>query len=99
MSAVDEKDEMTLESLAEQHGAPAGCRFHTRCPYAIDACKVTVPQLVEIKPSHFAACIRINSEHPDIDANAAEGLGNIQQENGRSEERPQPVKPTNEKDN
>jgi oligopeptide transport system ATP-binding protein len=46
---------------------PTGCRFHTRCPYAIDACKRFEPQLVEIKPQHFAACIRISPEQPDID--------------------------------
>lgn len=46
---------------------PPGCRFHTRCPYAIDACKEVVPQLVEIKPSHFAACIRISPAEPNID--------------------------------
>ncbi|HKP47020.1 MAG TPA: oligopeptide/dipeptide ABC transporter ATP-binding protein [Pyrinomonadaceae bacterium] len=46
---------------------PAGCRFHTRCPYRIEACKEVVPPLVEIKPKHFAACIRISPEQPDID--------------------------------
>jgi oligopeptide transport system ATP-binding protein len=46
---------------------PPGCRFHTRCPYAIDACKEVVPKLVEIKPAHFAACIRISPEQPDIE--------------------------------
>jgi oligopeptide transport system ATP-binding protein len=46
---------------------PRGCRFHTRCPYMIEACKEVVPPLVEIKPNHFAACIRISPEHPDID--------------------------------
>jgi oligopeptide transport system ATP-binding protein len=56
---------------------PAGCRFHTRCPYAIDACREIVPQLVQIKPNHFAACIRISPEEPDIDRvapGAAPGL-------------------------
>lgn len=48
---------------------PSGCRFHTRCPYAIDDCKKTEPQLVEIKPRHFAACIRISPEKPDIEEN------------------------------
>ncbi len=52
---------------------PAGCRFHTRCPYAIDACRKVVPQLVEIKPAHFAACIRISSQEPHIE-NVAPGL-------------------------
>ncbi|HEV7373636.1 MAG TPA: oligopeptide/dipeptide ABC transporter ATP-binding protein [Pyrinomonadaceae bacterium] len=46
---------------------PQGCRFHTRCPYAIQACKEVVPPLAEIKPDHFAACIRISPEQPDIE--------------------------------
>jgi oligopeptide/dipeptide ABC transporter, ATP-binding protein, C-terminal domain len=46
---------------------PPGCRFHTRCPYAIPACKEVVPPLAEIKPNHFAACIRISPEEPDIE--------------------------------
>jgi oligopeptide transport system ATP-binding protein len=46
---------------------PSGCHFHTRCPYAVEDCRMTEPQLVEIKPNHFASCIRISSENPDID--------------------------------
>jgi oligopeptide/dipeptide ABC transporter ATP-binding protein len=47
---------------------PSGCHFHTRCSFAIAECSTTVPQLVEIKPRHFAACIRISREHPNIQA-------------------------------
>jgi oligopeptide transport system ATP-binding protein len=56
---------------------PKGCHFHTRCQYAIAECKTIVPSLVEIKPRHQAACIRINPEHPHIEENAAAGLGAI----------------------
>jgi len=35
---------------------PKGCRFHTRCPYAFDRCRVEEPALKEVLPGHFAAC-------------------------------------------
>src|SRR5213075_1778895 len=35
---------------------PTGCRFHTRCPYAFDRCRVDDPALVEVTPAHFVAC-------------------------------------------
>jgi oligopeptide transport system ATP-binding protein len=35
---------------------PKGCRFHTRCPVAIERCKVDDPEFREIAPGHFAAC-------------------------------------------
>jgi len=35
---------------------PAGCRFHTRCPYAEARCRTEVPVMKEIAPGHFAAC-------------------------------------------
>jgi oligopeptide/dipeptide ABC transporter ATP-binding protein len=33
-----------------------GCRFHPRCPYAVDQCRQEEPELVEIAPNHRVAC-------------------------------------------
>jgi len=38
---------------------PSGCVFHTRCPRAIDDCRRVVPELRDVRPNHFAACIRL----------------------------------------
>ena len=35
---------------------PKGCRFHTRCPVAIDKCSVDEPEFKELTPAHWAAC-------------------------------------------
>jgi oligopeptide transport system ATP-binding protein len=59
---------------------PSGCPFHTRCPYAIAECKEIVPKLVEIKPRHYAACIRISPEHPHIEETVEKGLKVISNE-------------------
>ncbi|MCD6575409.1 ATP-binding cassette domain-containing protein [Candidatus Aerophobetes bacterium] len=37
---------------------PSGCRFHPRCPYAVDKCKKEEPLLREIGKEHFVACHR-----------------------------------------
>jgi oligopeptide/dipeptide ABC transporter ATP-binding protein len=35
---------------------PPGCRFHTRCPIAIDVCRSVSPPLDPIESNHLAAC-------------------------------------------
>jgi peptide/nickel transport system ATP-binding protein len=38
---------------------PRGCVFHTRCPLAGPECKIAVPELREVRPGHYAACVKI----------------------------------------
>jgi oligopeptide/dipeptide ABC transporter ATP-binding protein len=35
---------------------PPGCRFHTRCPEAIDVCRRVEPPLLQVGPGRWAAC-------------------------------------------
>jgi oligopeptide/dipeptide ABC transporter ATP-binding protein len=46
---------------------PTGCRFHTRCPYVIERCRVEVPQLLADGTGHATACHRV-AELPPPDA-------------------------------
>jgi oligopeptide transport system ATP-binding protein len=36
---------------------PSGCVFHPRCPIAEERCAATVPELREVRPGHWAACL------------------------------------------
>src|SRR6516162_2322862 len=35
---------------------PSGCHFHTRCPYAVERCRVETPMLREVRPGQQVAC-------------------------------------------
>ena len=47
---------------------PAGCRFHPRCPLAIDKCRTEVPPLETIGPGHRTACWRWQDVEPLVPA-------------------------------
>jgi oligopeptide/dipeptide ABC transporter ATP-binding protein len=35
---------------------PPGCHFHTRCPYAVERCRIEPPPLREVRPGQLVAC-------------------------------------------
>jgi oligopeptide/dipeptide ABC transporter ATP-binding protein len=46
---------------------PPGCRFHTRCPYVIERCRIERPKLLAGADGHATACHRV-AELPPPDA-------------------------------
>ncbi len=51
------KQRMILEGdIPSPISPPSGCRFHTRCPYASERCKIEDPPFLEYAPGHWAAC-------------------------------------------
>ena len=38
---------------------PSGCRFHPRCPFAVERCRHEVPKLLDERDGHIVACHRV----------------------------------------
>ncbi|MBJ3785256.1 ABC transporter ATP-binding protein [Devosia sediminis] len=53
---------------------PQGCRFHPRCPLAIDICRKEVPPLETIGPDHRTACWRWRDVAPLVHATQPAGV-------------------------
>ena len=55
---------------------PQGCRFHPRCPYVMEICKATEPELLPVThdPMHFQRC-HLDEETKDREAAKLTHLG------------------------
>ena len=45
---------------------PQGCRFHPRCPYAEEVCSQRIPEFIEVRKGHYAACHFVDEWNKDI---------------------------------
>lgn len=54
----DQKRERTIlkGDVPSPLNPPKGCRFHTRCPIAVEKCSQEEPQFKEVRPGHYVAC-------------------------------------------
>jgi len=43
---------------------PPGCRFHPRCPHAMEVCSQLPPPPAEVAPGHVSACWLHAPERP-----------------------------------
>jgi len=39
---------------------PSGCRFHPRCPHAMEVCRGVFPEMKEVAKNHLVACYWVN---------------------------------------
>lgn len=53
------EDMKTLEgNIPSSINPPEGCRFHTRCQYVCDVCKLKEPELIKLNDGRLIACHR-----------------------------------------
>jgi oligopeptide/dipeptide ABC transporter ATP-binding protein len=64
------RDRVVLRGeLPSPSDVPSGCRFHTRCPVAVDRCRTEDPRLLGVtSPEHLVACHLVDPVRggPDI---------------------------------
>ena len=49
--------------IASARAVPPGCRYHTRCPYAMAVCKTVDPALSDLGGGHASACHLVQTPH------------------------------------
>ena len=45
---------------------PTGCRFHPRCPVAMDKCRTEDPAMINLTANHRVACHLVTNEHERV---------------------------------
>lgn len=67
-------------SIPSPASPPSGCKFHTRCPKAMEMCKYVQPDFAEIEPDHFCACHLYNTpeRNAELEPLIAEAKANIE---------------------
>ncbi|MEA4921590.1 MAG: oligopeptide/dipeptide ABC transporter ATP-binding protein [Clostridiaceae bacterium] len=60
LSGMQKRERIVLKGeVPSAANVPAGCRFHTRCPYAEEICFHEEPIFQECSPAHYCACHKV----------------------------------------
>lgn len=61
LNPQDEKERIHLQGeLPSPENLPTGCKFHTRCPYVMEICKTSTPQVKDFSKTHNCKCFLYN---------------------------------------
>lgn len=61
LNPQDERERIHLQGeLPSPENLPTGCKFHTRCPYVMEICKTSTPQIKEFSDTHNCKCFLYN---------------------------------------
>lgn len=61
LNPQDEKERIHLQGeLPSPENLPTGCKFHTRCPYVMEICKTSSPQIKDFSKTHNCKCFLYN---------------------------------------
>lgn len=61
LNPQDEKERIHLQGeLPSPENLPTGCKFHTRCPYVMEICKTSIPQIKDFSDTHNCKCFLYN---------------------------------------
>ena len=52
----ENQKELLSGDVPSPQNPPAGCKFHTRCPYAFDKCRNEHPDLCRLSDGHYVRC-------------------------------------------
>ncbi|MCS7462083.1 ABC transporter ATP-binding protein [Paenibacillus doosanensis] len=72
-SGMDERLASIPGTVPSLHQMPQGCRFHTRCPYAVERCLQQAPPLMQSGANHLARCWLAEEHSPQERKEAAYG--------------------------
>lgn len=70
--AIEENPPIRRIDIPDPSDPPAGCKFHTRCPKATEACTNERPQPYETNNETIAACFRALDDHAYWDSKELE---------------------------
>jgi peptide/nickel transport system ATP-binding protein len=81
LSAAPDPDRVQPPSLAGRGAPPSllappsGCRFHPRCPYAMDVCRRKAPPSIGVAADHIAACwLHVDPDQREASENGSIGV-------------------------